>query len=193
LHYIVDRELGRYHPGLPGVLTSLWYCAPLPQVSSKGYHIRRPVAHPDLPGVLTSLRNCAPLPQVSSKGYHIRRPVAHPGLPRVLTSLRNCAPLPQVSSKGYHIGRPVAHPGLPEVLHCFETALLYPRSHPRDIISGGSRPTWGTTLLRNCVPLPQIQSKGYHIGRRAVAHPGLPGVLHRFETVLFCPIYGTKF
>jgi hypothetical protein len=23
LHYIVDRELGRYHPGLPGVLTSL--------------------------------------------------------------------------------------------------------------------------------------------------------------------------
>jgi hypothetical protein len=41
-----------------------------------------------------------------------------------------------------------------------------------DYSTGTSRPTWGTTSLRNCVPLPQVPSKGYHI-RRAVAHPGL--------------------
>jgi hypothetical protein len=28
-----------------------------------------------------------------------------------------------------------------------------------------SRPTSGTTSLRNCAPLPQVQSKGYHIGK----------------------------
>jgi hypothetical protein len=56
------------------------------------------------------------------------------------TSIRNCSPLPQVSSKGYHIGRAVTHPGLPGVLRCFKTALLYPRSHPRDVLSGGLLP-----------------------------------------------------
>jgi hypothetical protein len=55
-------------------------------------------------------------------------------------SLRNCAPPPQVPSKGYHIGRAVSHPGLPGVLRRFGTALLYPRSNPRDIISGGLFP-----------------------------------------------------
>jgi hypothetical protein len=30
----------------------------------------------------------------------------------------------------------ILHPGLPGVLRRFETALLYPRPNPRDIISG---------------------------------------------------------
>jgi hypothetical protein len=31
---------------------------------------------------------------------------------------------------------PISHPGLPGVLRRFETALLYPRPNPRDIMSG---------------------------------------------------------
>jgi hypothetical protein len=49
-----------------------------------------------------------------------------------------------------------------------------------------SRPTWGTTSLRNCAPLSRVQTMGYHIGR-AVSHRGLPGVQRRFETSLLYP------
>jgi hypothetical protein len=37
-----------------------------------------------------------------------------------------------------------------------------------------SRPTWGTTSLRNCAPLPQAQSMGYPIGKGLVPNHALP-------------------
>jgi hypothetical protein len=58
------------------------------------------------------------------------------------TPLRNCAPLPQVQSIHGISYREGCYPStrLPRVLRRFETALLYPRSNPWDIISGGLLP-----------------------------------------------------
>jgi hypothetical protein len=39
-----------------------------------------------------------------------------------------------------------------------------------------SKPTWGTTSLRNCAPRPHVQSMGYHIGRAGRALP--PAILY---------------
>jgi hypothetical protein len=97
------------------------------------------------------------------------------------------------------------HPGLPGVLRHFDTVLFTPG--PIHGISDASRPTRSTTSLRHCAlyprshpwdirciqaypeyyvastlcSLPQVPSMGYQM------HPGLPGVLRRFDTVLFTP------
>jgi hypothetical protein len=78
------------------------------------------------------------------------------------TSLRSCSPLPQVPSIGYHIWKAVTHPGLSGVLRRFEAALLYPRSHPWDIISGGLLP---------------IQAYlGYYVASKLLS--STPGLIH---------------
>jgi hypothetical protein len=51
------------------------------------------------------------------------------------------------------------HPVRPEVLRHFKAALLYPRSNPWDIISGGLLPIQaylGYYVTSNCTPLPQV-------------------------------------
>jgi hypothetical protein len=158
--------------------TSLRNCAPLPEV------------HPGLSGVLRRFETALLYPRSiqAYQGYYVvsklRSFTTGPSRPTwSTTSLRNCASLPQV-----HPGLapfPQVHPGLPAVLRRFETALLYPRSIQAYLgyyvasklcffTTGPSRPTWGTTSLWNCASLPQV-------------HPGLPGVLHRFETAVIYP------